>query len=238
MKFDLGKTISHEAIYQYIYAQIHRDGWGYLRPGHEDLRPYLRRRRKRRLRKGARRCQRVFKPKGASINERPPVVAELSRVGDWEGNTVESINHKPGVNTLVERKTGLFLITKLCDRTSQATNKVVATRLNALPAHARHSLTLDNGPENQDWQTLESRTNLRCFFAHPYHSWERGSNENTNSLLRDYFPKKTDFTIISEEDLAHVEHELNTRPRKRLGWKNPLEVFNEQLMLHLGVEFT
>jgi len=169
------------------------------------------------------------------------VVAERSRVGDWEGDTVESVNHKPGVNTLVERKTGLLLITKLSDRTSQATNRAVASRLGVLPAHTRYSLTLDNGPENQDWQTLESLTGLCCFFAHPYHSWERGTNENTNGLLRDYFPKKTDFTTITEEELAFVEREINTRPRKRLGWKTPLEAFSvalqEPSMLHFRVEF-
>lgn len=229
IKTDLGQTISHEAIYQYIYAQIHRDGWEDLKPDHEDLRPYLRRRRKRRQKKGMRRCQRIFKPKGASINERPSVVAERRRIGDWEGDTVESVNRKPGVNTLVERKTGLFFITKLSNRTSQAANQAIASRLNILPTSLRRSLTLDNGPENQDWQGLEHLCGLKCFFAHPYHSWERGSNENANDLLRNYFPKKTDFTAVSEQELSLVEYELNSRPRKRLNWLTPLEAFSKEL---------
>ena len=229
MPTDLTETISHEAIYQYIYAQVYRNGWGELKPGHEDLRPYLRRRRKRRLKKGSRRCQRIFKPKGSSITDRPLVVAQRSRVGDWEGDTVESRDHKPGINTLVERATGLVLITKLSAKTSEATTNAVARRLNTLPREARRTLTLDNGPENQDWQTIESHTGLQCYYANPYHSWERGTNENTNGLIRDYFPKKTDFTTIPAEELAFVEAELNARPRKRLGWLTPLEAMGGAL---------
>lgn len=224
-----GETISHEAVYQYVYAQIHRHGWGELKPGREDLRPYLRRRRKRRLRKGSRRCQRIFKLKGVSIDNRPAIVQTRKRLGDWESDTVESINHKPGVNTLVERKSGLVLITKLIDKTGRATALAISNRFNSLPQRVKRTMTFDNGPENSDWRELEQRTNLKIFFAHAYHSWERGSNENTNGLIRDYFPKKTDFTAVSEEELAFVERELNNRPRKRLGWRTPLKVFSVAL---------
>lgn len=157
IKLDLEETISHEAIYQYVYAQIHRDGWGYLRPGHEDLRPYLRRRRKRRIKKGARRCHRIFKPKGASITERPTIVVERSRIGDWEGDTIESRDHKPGINTLVERATGLVFITKLSSKTSASTTKAVTTRFHMLPKNAKQTLTLDNGPERTKTGRLLSR---------------------------------------------------------------------------------
>jgi IS30 family transposase len=229
IKRDLGETISHEAIYQYIYAQVYRSGWGELKPGKEDLRPYLRRRRKRRLKKGSRRCQRIFKPKGISISERPQVVAERSRVGDWEGDTVESKDHKPGINTLVERKYGFVLITKLESRTAEATTKAVAGRMDDLPKKTKRTLTVDNGPENADWPGMQSQTGLKCYYANPYHSWERGTNENTNGLIRDYFPKKTDFTTIPNEDISFVEKELNTRPRKRLGWLTPLEAMGVAL---------
>jgi IS30 family transposase len=224
IKLDLGETISHEAIYQYIYAQIHRDGWGYLRPGREDLRLYLRRRRKRRWKKGLRRCQRIFKPKGASIDERPEIVEHRSRIGDWEGDTVESKDHKPGINTLVERATGLVFITKLSRRTSEATTRAVTARFNTLPKKAKHTLTVDNGSENQDWQSIESQTGVKCYYSNPYHSWELGTNENTNGLIRDYFPKKTDFTTIPDEEISFVEKALNARPRKRHGYLTPLEV--------------
>ena len=226
LKKDLNQCISHEAIYQFIYAQIHRDGYGLLKPTGEDLRIYLRRKRKRRMGKNMRRCQRIFRPKGNSIEMRPDVVSKRERVGDWEGDTVESLDHKPGVNTLVERKTGYVLITKLKNRTSSATISAVTQRLQMFPQKFIHTLTTDNGPENSDWQRMEAQTGLQCFFAHPYCSGERGTNENTNGLIRDYFPKKTDFDTVSDEEITKVEYDLNTRPRKRLNWSTPLEAMS------------
>lgn len=226
---DLGETISHEAIYQFIYAQMHRHGYGSVKPGKEDLRPYLRRRRKRRIPPGTRRCQRVLRPKGLSIELRPKVVERRSRLGDWEGDTVESAGRKPGINTLVDRKTGKVCITKLPNRTAAATAKAVTKRLGNVPKQARHTVTLDNGTENQYWQEIKQASGADCFFAHPYSSWERGSNENTNGLIRDYFPKSTDFTTIVDEELAYVERELNNRPRKRLGYLTPNEAWGVAL---------
>jgi transposase, IS30 family len=98
-----------------------------------------------------------------------------------------------------------------------------------LPKKLRKTLTLDNGPENRDWQSMEKATGMNVYFAHPYHSWERGTNENTNGLIREYFPKKTDFSMISEEEISKVEYALNTRPRKRLNWKTPLELMSVAL---------
>lgn len=229
IKIDLGEHISHEAIYQFIYFQIHQNGWGYLKPGHEDLRFCLRRRRKRRIRKGMRISQRIPSFNGVSIDLRPDIVNKRARIGDWESDTVESINHKPGINTCVERKTGLALITKLRDRKSYATMRAIEKRMSNFPGNAKHTITFDNGLENRNWRELEENSGLQAFFAHPYHSWERGTNENTNGLIRDYFPKKTDFTAITNRDLSFVERELNTRPRKRLGWRTPLEVFSVAL---------
>ena len=229
MSQDIGQTVSHEAIYQYIYHQIHRQGYGYPKPSCLDLRTYLRRRKKRRTHQGQRRCQRVFKERSASINERPEIINQRQRLGDWESDTVESANHKPGVNTLVERKIGLVLITKLQDKTSQATTEVITERMTILPQETRKSLTRDNGPENQDWKTVEEKVGLKCYRANAYHFWERGTNENTNGLIRDFFPKKTDFTVISQEEIQKVEYLLNTRPRKRLGWLTPLEAFSKEL---------
>lgn len=226
---ELGERISHEAIYQFIYSQVYREGYGYLKLGKEDLRPYLRRRRKRRLAHGARRYQRLSPSKGLSIEVRPSVVAKRSRLGDWEGDTVMSVGHKPGINTLVERKTGKVCITKLANRTAQATATAITKRLQALPAKARRTLTLDNGHENQAWQTITKGTGAECFFTHPYSAWERGSNENTNGLIRDYFPKSTDFTTIPVDELAYVEAALNNRPRKRLGYLTPNEAWSVAL---------
>ena len=229
IKRDIGERISHEAIYQYVYAQIHRNGYGQLKLGHEDLRLCLRYKRKRRMPKGTRRCQRIFKPNGISIDSRPVIVQERKRLGDWESDTVESKDRKPGINTLVERKSGFVFITKLESKNSHATISAISSRLSSLPQKVKRTTTFDNGPENRDWRELERQTKMKTFFAHAYHSWERGTNENTNGLIRDYFPKKTDFTTISDEELSFVERELNNRPRKRLGWKTPLETMSVAL---------
>ena len=229
IKIDLKQSISHEAIYQFIYHQVHRNGWGYLKPQQEDLRIYLRRKQKRRQKKGTRKCQRIFKPNGISIDERPKIVDERIRIGDWESDSVESVNHKPGVNTLLERKSGLYLIKKLKNKTSLATVFAIQQKMNQFPEKVKRTMTFDNGPENRDWKLFEEMTSIKSYFAHPYHSWERGSNENANGLLRDYFPKKTDFSIISEEAILKVEQSLNSRPRKRLGYRTPLEVFSVAL---------
>ena len=230
IKVDLNENISHEAIYQYIYAQVYRNGWGYLKSHTEDLRIYLRRKRKRRAARGFRQSQRISARFGIpTIDQRPVIVAVRERIGDWEGDTVESKDHKPGINTLVDRKTGYLLMTKLLAKTSAATIDVIEHRLAQLPIKAKHTLTLDNGPENRDWRAIETSTGLDCFYAHPYHSWERGTNENTNGLIREYFPKKTDFTTIPEELIAMVEYKLNTRPRKRLNYLTPQECFSVAL---------
>ena len=214
----------------FAYCQVHRQGHGYLKPGAEDLRPYLRRKRKRRMAKGFRKAQRLSTCFGIpTINHRPAIVTARKRIGDWEGDTVESKDHKPGINTLVERKTGYLLMTKLAAKNSQATLEVMKSRLAVLPPKAKLTVTLDNGPENSNWQGVEAETGLKCFYANPYHSWERGTNENTNGLIREYFPKKTDFTTIPEELITAVEYKLNTRPRKRLNYLTPLEAFSVAL---------
>lgn len=230
IRLDLpGKSISHEAIYQFVYAQIHRDGYGDIKPGHEDFRIYLRRKRKRRVHKGYRKCQKVAAIKGKSINERPQIVNMRQRIGDWEGDTVESKDYKPGINTLVERKIGFLIITKLKSKGSKPTTETVVARFSNVPKHLKMTLTLDNGPENKDPETIEKQTGITCYFANPYHSWERGTNENTNGLIREYFPKKTDFTIIPDSELRTVQDLINNRPRKRLGFKTPAELWSVAL---------
>ena len=227
IKKDMKKTISHEAIYQYIYAQFKRNGYG--RCIGEDLRGYLKRRHKQRHAHGARKYQRAPRPSFTSIEERPNVVAKRTRIGDWEGDSIVSRKSKVALNTLVERKTGLVFITKVPNGTARATGQAVTTRLHAVPRELRHTLTLDNGPENTCHQELHEALGIDCFAAHPYASWERGTNENTNGLIRWYFPKGTDFATISDEEIERVELALNSRPRKRLGYKTPLQVWSVAL---------
>ena len=222
------EKISHEAIYQYIYSEIHRDGYGYLKPNHEDLRIYLKRRHKRREVKGMRKGQRIFKHKGISIEERPKEVEKRKILGHWEGDSMVSMKSTVGLNTLVERKTGLVLISKIRNKTKEVTANTVINRLKDISCK---TLTLDNGSENFGYEKIQKGLQISCYFAHPYCSGERGTNENTNGLIRYYFPKGTDFALIGEEAIRAVEWALNNRPRKRLGWRTPLEVFNESVAL-------
>ncbi len=202
-----------------------------MKNGYPDLRIYLKRRHKQRQRKGMRKYQRTLKHNGLSIEMRPKEVEKRKKVGHWEGDSMVSRKSKVGLNTLVERKTGLVLISKIQNGTMEATSTVVSNRLKELPKGTVKSLTTDNGKENFGYQTIEENLQILCYFAHPYCSGERGTNENTNGLIRHYFPKGTDFATISNEDIFRVEYILNTRPRKRLGWKTPLEVFNESVAL-------
>lgn len=231
LKLEFDQSISHEAIYQYIYSQVHRDGYGAMKPGYHDLRQYLKRRHKRRQKKGLRKSTKVPKFNGISIEQRPKEIDTRKTLGHWEGDSVVSRKSKVGLNTLVERKTGLVLISKIEDGTARETAEVVIGRLNKLKLKYRQTLTLDNGSENADWLMIEKLLGLKSYFCHAYCSGERGTNENTNGLIRWYFPKGTDFATITDEQIQVVENILNNRPRKRLGWKTPLEVFSESVAL-------
>ncbi len=222
------ESISHEAIYQYIYHLVYRGGDGYMKPHHPDLRRYLKRRHKRRVKQGVRKGQRIFRHKGASIELRPKEAERRKTIGHWEGDSMVSKKSRVGLNTLVERKTGLVLISKIKDKSMQETATTVVRPLQSLP---RKTLTLDNGTENFGYDLIEQELHISCYFAHPYCSGERGTNENTNGLIRWYFPKGTDFATIPDEMIHSVEVALNNRPRKRLGWKTPLEAFNESVAL-------
>lgn len=225
---ETGFSISHEAIYQYVYAQIYRQGYGYVKPGSIDLRPYLARHRKRRMKKGQRRPYRIDKGPLPSIEQRPKEVEMRQTIGHWEDDSIVSKASAVSLRTMNERVSEVIFISKVSDRTMKEANRVSLTRLGILPPPLRKTLTRDRGSENMGHETLERHLGgLRCYFAHPYHSWERGSNENGNGLIRRFFPKGTDFRTITEEEIRRVEYLLNTRPRKRLGWKTPYEVIYE-----------
>lgn len=212
-------TVSHETIYQFVY-----DEW---KKGGEDLRQLLKRRHKARQRKGFRKYQRLPNPNKRSIEERPKVVDRRSRLGDWEGDLVVSRASSVALVTLVERKSGYVAIEKIPRKTAEATVRAMTKRL----THVK-TLTLDNGKEHERWEEIEATTGARVFFAHPYTSCERGTNENTNGLIRWYLPKGTDFATVSEERIREIERMLNERPRKRLGYRTPLEVFGSVAITH------
>ncbi len=212
-----GNFINHEAIYQYIYHPQN--------PQRLEMINLLRRAHKKRRNKGIGRKVRKTKiPNRIPIDARPKSVENRNRYGHWEGDSMVSRKSKAALNTLVERKSRLVLISKLHRKGAAETNKVIITRLKKLPAEGRQTLTLDNGTENAKHEQLSARLGIKCFFAHPYSSWERGTNENINGLIRWYLPKGTDFSKIAPEQIARIEYLLNSRPRKCLGYKTPLEV--------------
>lgn len=229
-----GQSISHEAIYQFVYAQVKRGGNGKVKEGCQDLRPYLARRHKRRQCKGFRQAQKADKPFLPSIESRPAVVNGRKRIGDWEDDTMVSRESSDRLKTINERVSGIVLIGKMKDGTIAESNRVVENRLGAIPENIRKTLTRDRGTENLGYQELQEKLAIDCYFARAYCSQDRGSNENTNGLIRRFFPKKTNFSKVSDEEINRVEYLLNSRPRKRHGGKTPLEI----LFKRTGVAIT
>jgi len=223
---DKHMRVSDEAIYQHVYAQVHREGYGYVKPGCEDLRIYLARRHKRRSKKGFRKAQKMERDASLpSIELRPKEVDERVVLGHWEGDTMVSRKSTARVKSINERVSGIVFFGITTDGTAKECNKVLIDRLEGIPSPYRKTLTQDRGKENYEYKDVQSALNIDCYFAHPYCSCERGSNENTNGLFRRYFPKGTDFGKITDQQVAEVEYLLNTRPRKRLGGLTPYEVF-------------
>ncbi len=212
-----GQSINHEAIYQFIY---HRQN-----PDRLEMIYQLRRAHRKRRNKGIGRKELKTKiPNRISIDARPKSVESRNHYGHWEGDSLISRKSKAALNTLTERKSRLVLITKLDRKGAAETNQAIIKRLKKLPATGRRTLTLDNGTENASHEQLTAKLGIKCYFAHPYASWERGTNENINGLIRWYLPKGTDFSKIDKEQIAQIEFLLNSRPRKCLGYKTPLEV--------------
>ena len=159
------------------------------------------------------------------IDERPKVVERRGRLGDLEGDTMLGRDKRVRIVTLVDRRTGYLIAYLLPKHNAELLTKLAVQKLKRLPKDKRRTLTLDNGTEFSDWERLEKQTGMTIYFAYPYHSWERGTNENTNGLLRQYFPKSMDFNLITPKELADVVKRLNDRPRKRLKFKSPRRVF-------------
>ncbi len=224
-----GESISYEAIYQFVYAQFFRGGNGKLKEKCEDLRKYLPRRHSRRSTKGARRAQKLERIGNLpSIEDRPSEVEKRKVIGHWEDDCIVSRQSKERIKSINERVSGVVLLSKMKDGTSEESTRIVCEKMKVIPSPYLKTLTRDRGRENLDYQTIESKMGLRIYFAHPYCSQERGSNENLNGLVRRFFPKKTDFAKVSEAEIKKVEYLLNTRPRKRFSGKTPLEVLLER----------
>lgn len=159
------------------------------------------------------------------IDERPAVVESRGRIGDWEGDTMLGKDKRVRIVTYVDRRTGYLIAFLLPKTNAELLAKLTIKKFSSLPTKKRKTIIFDNGTEFSDWECIEEKTGIIIYFAYPYHSWERGTNENTNGLLRQYFPKGYDFNLITKQELDHVVKKLNERPRKRLKFKSPKEVF-------------
>jgi len=159
------------------------------------------------------------------IDERPGIVDRRGRIGDFEGDTLMGRDKRVRIVSLVDRRSGYLIAFLLPRMNAKLLTALAITHFRPIPKKKRTTLTLDNGSEFSDWERLEKRTGMEVYFAYPYHAWERATNENTNGLLRQYFPKTMDFNLITPEELAHVARRLNNRERKRLGFVSPRQVF-------------
>ena len=213
--------LSHATVYRWLWAQpkaFIKSMWKFLR--HKKLR--------RRYGTKRREQQRELQKK-RWIDVRPQTTNDRLFYGHWEGDTVRGHNHSGYLVTLVERKSGYALVGHIPRATKENFRMKAEELLAPLPKHMKRSITLDNGTEMCDFEELERHTRATVYFAHPYHSWERGSNENFNGLLRQFFPKQQDFRTISQKEIDLAVNLLNTRPRKRHGYKSPHQLLEPYL---------
>ena len=215
-------SISYEAIYQHIYR--HRQfilGKKLIK-----LLPYHHHKRRENRKFGK---NRIRIKDQVSIDKRPGHIELREEVGHWEGDLMIGVGQKSAIATNVERKTRYTFIMKIDNRKSKTVTKAFANSLNTLPNYIRKSMTYDNGMEMANHKWLTNKTGMDIYFAHPYSSWERGTNENTNGLIRRFFPKGTDFNNITLKQIKEVQYKLNNRPRKVLGYKTPNQMMQEEI---------
>jgi IS30 family transposase len=207
--------VVHETLYSYIYD--YAPGW----------KQYLRQKKgKYRRRHGTKdREYTREQAKKRRIDERPAIVELRTEIGHWEGDTIRGKEKITAIATHVERVSGYAIADKLDHATAENLKQKTVRSFARIPTEKKKTETLDNGVEFSEYELMERETGMEIFFAYPYHSWERGSNENFNGLLRQYFPKGTPFATITQKDVSRAVRELNHRPRKRLNYLTPYEVF-------------
>ena len=209
-------TVSHEIIYQHIWQDKAQGGklYKHLRIGGT---------KQRRKRRNSRDMRGTIKNR-VGIEQRPEIVERKIRIGDWEGDTVVGKNHQGALVTLVDRKSKLTLIGKVNRYTADAVEKTIISLMDLLPRRS-YTLTVDNGKEFASHESVANALRIRVYFADPYSAWQRGLNENTNGLIRQYVPKGSEVRMLTDEQVQHIMDRLNNRPRKSLGFLTPNEVF-------------
>lgn len=215
------QRIGKDTIYKFVYEQ------------RKDLVQYLRcQKGKYRRRYGTRiREKHREEQKKRRIDQRPDIINQRERIGDWEGDTVRGNGNSGHIITYVERKSGYLVAGKVAHATAENINVFTVKTFKKMRKDKRLSITYDNGSEFSGYDIIEKHTGMIAYFAWPYHSWERGTNENTNGLLRQFFPKKSRFDSITQEQLDKVARLINNRPRKRLNYLTPYEVFKKNCVL-------
>lgn len=210
-------SISHEAIYQYIYEE------------HPELISHLPRAyKKRQKRRHSRKHRNSHIPNRVSIDTRPFHIDDRSQVGHWESDTVVSRQNKAALLALIERKTRFSLIIKIEQKTAEATRGCILDNLLPSPSYLTRSITYDNGSENTEHEMVNHTLGTSSYFCNPYHSWEKGTVENTIGLIRRHLPKKTNFSHVDPTNLQYIELLLNNRPRKCLNYYTPLEAITKE----------
>ncbi len=222
---DARMRISHEAIYEWIAVQPR----GTLK---RELARALRRGRAVRKHRSRIPERRGKIPAMVSIEERPPEVSERQVPGHWEGDLIVGKRNRSALGTIVERTTRFTLLAPLASKEASEVRRSFARKVHDLPTGLRRSLTYDQGKEMAEHERFTVATGIRVYFAHPHSPWERGTNENTNGLLRQFFPKGTDLSAVSRREVRKVQDLLNGRPRKVLNWRTPAEAFEELVNQH------
>ncbi|MSP03688.1 MAG: IS30 family transposase [Acetobacteraceae bacterium] len=212
-------AISHETIYRRIYANKAAGG---------DLWRHLRCQKKRRKRYASGRDKRGQIIGRRAISERPAHVEARSHIGHWEGDTVIGAGHKQAIVSVVERKSGYAILAKVANKTADLVASAIVNRLSPLAPLVK-TITYDNGKEFADHAHIDNELGSTAYFADPFSSWQRGTNKNLNGLVRQYVPKKRPLSTVTERELAMIEYRLNNRPRKRLGFRTPYEVFTQSI---------
>jgi len=210
-----GTLISYESIYRHVRADKANGGELYKNLRHSG-KIY-------KVRVAGKKAGRGCIPNRVDISERPEIIETKSRIGDWEGDTIISTGSKTALLTYVDRHSKFTLLKKLGRKLTESVRKATVELMAALP-HKVHSITYDNGMEFASHQKIAKELDTECFFATPYHSWERGLNEHTNGLVRQYLPKNFDFKNTTDEEIQNIQDKLNHRPRKVLKYKTPFEV--------------
>lgn len=223
MSKEIGMTISHETIYEYIYVQTK----GELK---KELISYLRQRKPRRQSRKLETEKRGTIPDMISISQRPAEVEDRTIPGHWEGDLIIGKDHKSAIGTLVERSTRYLLLVHLKEKDAVSVRKAFTKKLKDLPSSLKKTLTYDCGKEMTDHKKFSLSTKMQVYFCDPHSPWQRGTNENTNGLVRGFFPKGTDFNLISKQKLNWVQEALNERPRQTLEFNTPKETFNSLLL--------